>query len=370
MRRPVATGEPVVVKVGSSSLTDSRGRLDASSVASVATQLADLHDRGNAPILVSSGAIAAGFADLGFTERPTDIADLQVAAAVGQLQLMARYSEAFGRFGIQVGQILLTKDVLGSRTQYLNARAALEAMVALGVVPIVNENDTVAVDEVAFGDNDQLAAITAHLVSAGMLIILTDTDGLYSDDPELSDQAELLAAVRHSDVILDQIRETGAKGALGSGGVVTKIAAARMAAFSGVPTVIASSRVPDAVASAVSGDEIGTWIVPRSESLSARKLWIAFGLPTSGTVIIDDGAVAALVSSGRSLLPVGVLDVEGSFQRFQAVEVVAPDGALIAKGISRLSDAEVRAVVGSHSSVAGGEVVHRDDLVIVAVNHG
>ncbi len=357
----------MVVKVGSSSLTDARGRLDTSSVRSIASQLADLRERGNPPVLVSSGAIAAGFADLGFSKRPSEIADLQVAAAVGQLQLMARYAEAFGAFDIQVGQILLTKDVLGSRTQYLNARAALSAMLSLGVVPIVNENDTVAVDEVAFGDNDQLAAITAHLVNAGMLVILTDTDGLYSDDPGLSDHAELLVAVRHSDEILDRIRETTAKGALGSGGVVTKIAAARMAAFSGVPTVIASSRVADAVGAAVKGDDVGTWIDPRSSSLPARKLWIAFGLPSSGSIMIDDGAVSALLSDGRSLLPVGVLDVSGSFQRFNAVEIIAPDGSLIAKGISRLSASEVRAVIGVHSSSAGGEVIHRDDLVI-AVN--
>ena len=364
MRRPVALGDPVVVKVGSSSLTDAHGSLDTSSVQSVASQLADLRERGNPPVLVSSGAIAAGFADLGFTERPSEIADLQVAAAVGQLQLMARYAEAFGRFDIQVGQILLTKDVLGSRTQYLNARAALSAMLKLGVVPIVNENDTVAVDEVAFGDNDQLAAVTAHLVNAGMLVILTDTDGLYSGDPGLSDDAELLAAVRHSDEILDRIRETSAKGVLGSGGVVTKIAAARMAAFSGVPTVIAPSRVSDAVAGAVTGRDVGTWIDPRSSSLPARKLWIAFGLPSSGTITIDDGAVTALVADGRSLLPVGVLDVKGSFQRFQAVEIARSDGSLIAKGISRLSASELLGVVGEHSSSAGGEVVHRDDLVI------
>ncbi len=365
MRRPVAIGDPVVVKVGSSSLTDTDGRLDTSSVESIAAQLADLRERGNPPVLVSSGAIAAGFADLGFSERPSDIADLQVAAAVGQLQLMARYAEAFGAFDIQIGQILLTKDVLGSRTQYLNARAALSAMLNLGVVPIVNENDTVAVDEVAFGDNDQLAAITAHLVNAGMLVILTDTDGLYSDDPRLSGDAELLVAVRHSDEILDRIKETSAKGVLGSGGVVTKIAAARMAAFSGVPTVIASSRVHDAVGTAVNGDDVGTWIDPRSSSLPARKLWLAFGLPSSGSITIDEGAVVALLSDGRSLLPVGVLDVAGSFQRFQAVEIAGPDGSLIAKGISRLSASEVRAVIGAHSSSAGGEVVHRDDLVIV-----
>ncbi len=370
MRRPVAPGEPVVVKVGSSSLTDPKGHLDPDAVGSIVAHLAALRARGNAPILVSSGAIAAGFADLGFTERPSAIADLQVAAAVGQLQLMARYAEAFARHDVRIGQILLTKDVLGSRTQYLNARAALSAMTGRGIVPIVNENDTVAVDEVAFGDNDQLAAITAHLVGAGMLVILTDTDGLYSQDPGLGEGAELLAAVRHSDAILDRIRESGATGALGSGGVATKISAARMAAFSGIPTVIASSGTPGVVVDAVDGGDVGTWIEPMPSSLSARKLWIAFGLPVAGSITIDDGAVAALTTDGGSLLPVGVVAVDGQFDRSQAVEVLASDGSLVAKGISRLTSADVARVMGSHSSNAGGEVIHRDDLVVVAGRRG
>ncbi len=369
MRRAVRAGSPVVVKVGSSSLTDAQGGLDPRSVASVAGQLADLRSAGYPPVLVSSGAIAAGFADLGFSERPTDIAKLQVSAAVGQTKLMGQYGAAFGRYGIQVGQILLTKDVLGSRTQYLNARAALGAMLGLGVIPIVNENDTVAVDEVRLGDNDQLAAITAHLTNAGMLVILTDTEGLYSHDPRLSDTAELLAAVEHSDVILDRLGATATKGSLGSGGVATKIGAARMAAFSGIPTVIAASHVGDAVAQAIAGAEIGTWIDPRSSSLPARKLWIAFGLASSGTVTVDDGAVEALCSAGGSLLAVGVISSSGGFRRLQAIEVLTTDGHLVAKGLTRLSASELDRVIGSRSPKTGGEVIHRDDLVIVDVNH-
>jgi len=370
VRKPVRAGSPVVVKIGSSSLTSVAGGLDDGAVRSVSDQLADLRSQGNAAVLVSSGAIAAGFPDLGFVERPTGIVDLQVAAAVGQTKLIARYGAAFKRHGIQVGQVLLTKDVLGSRTQYLNARAALQGMLANGVVPIVNENDTVVVDEVRLGDNDQLAAITAHLVSAGMLIILTDTHGLYSGDPRVSDTAELLAAVEHSDAILDRLRETSAKGALGSGGVATKIAAARMAAFSGIPTVIATSGADDAVSRAVAGDDIGTWIDPRPTSLSARKLWIAFGLPTSGTVTIDDGATAALRDAGRSLLAVGITAVSGSFECLQAIEILSRDGHIVAKGLARFSAAELEDVIGSHSSVVGGEVVHRDDLVILDMSHG
>ena len=364
MRGPVLAGEPVVVKIGSSSLTDRDGRIDTASVEAVVDQITDLREDGHAPVLVSSGAIAAGFASLGFADRPTEIADLQVAAAVGQMKLMARYGEAFARNGIQVGQVLLTKDVLGSRTQYLNARSALGGMLSHRVVPIVNENDTVAVDEVRLGDNDQLAAMTAHLISAGMLVILTDTDGLYSDDPRVSETAELLAAVEHSDAILDRLEATTTKGAVGSGGVATKIVAARMAAFSGIPTVIAASKVRDGILRAVRGETIGTWIAPRATSLSARKLWIAFGVPTSGLVTVDDGAVGALRERGSSLLAVGVTDVSGTFDRSQAVEVVATRGTVLGKGLVRLSSTELTSVIGSHSSVVGGEVIHRDDLVV------
>ncbi|MEN8239096.1 MAG: glutamate 5-kinase [Actinomycetota bacterium] len=368
MRRSVGAGTPVVVKIGSSSLTGARGRIDAAKVEAVVRQTAELRDRGHAPVLVSSGAIAAGFASLGFSERPTDIADLQVSAAVGQTNLMARYGEAFGQRGIQVGQVLLTKDVLGSRTQYLNARSALGGMLSHRVIPIVNENDTVAVDEVRLGDNDQLAAMTAHLVSAGMLVILTDTDGLYSDDPRVSDTAELLAAVEHSDAILDRLEATTAKGAIGSGGVATKIVAARMAAFSGVPTVIAGSGVADGVRRAVAGEEIGTWIAPRPASLSARKLWIAFGVPTEGFLTVDAGAAGALARQGSSLLAVGVTAVSGTFERGHAIEVVDPTGRILGKGLVRLSSAELTEAIGSHSSVVGGEVIHRDDLVVFDAN--
>lgn len=368
MRYPVGAGMPVVVKIGSSSLTGESGRIEEGKIDAVVRQTADLRDRGHAPVLVSSGAIAAGFASIGFTERPTDISDLQVSAAVGQMNLMARYAEAFGRRGIQVGQVLLTKDVLGSRTQYLNARSALSGMLSHDVVPIVNENDTVAVDEVRLGDNDQLAAMTAHLVSAGMLVILTDTDGLYSDDPRISDSAELLAAVEHSDAILDTLEAATSKGTVGSGGVATKIVAARMAAFSGIPTVIAASGASDGVRRAVKGSEIGTWIAPRTTSLSARKLWIAFGVPTSGTLTVDEGAADAVSRRGSSLLAVGVTAVSGPFETAHAVEVADVGGEILGKGLVRLSSKELTDAVGSHSSVVGGEVIHRDDLVVFQTN--
>jgi len=364
VRRPVSQGRPVVVKVGSSSLSSASG-IDDDSLMRVVDQVAALAAGGNPPVLVTSGAIAAGYAALGLASRPTDIADLQVAAAIGQTRLMQRYDAGFATHGLIVGQVLLTKDVLGNRTQYLNARAALSRMLELGVVPIVNENDTVVVDEVKVGDNDQLAAIASHLVGADMLIILTDTPGLFTDDPRLTEDAQLLGAVKHSDEVLDRIAATSSTGILGSGGVATKVAAARMAAFSGIPTVVAPSGDPDVVARVVAGDEVGTWVDPRSTALPARKLWIAFGLRSTGTITVDDGAADAVARAGKSLLAVGITAVAGSFDRSDAVEVVDQSGDLVAKGIIRLDAAEVRDAVGRHSSQMGGEVIHRDDLVVL-----
>jgi glutamate 5-kinase len=295
---------------------------------------------------------------------------MQVAAAVGQSRLMEAYARAFAERGRVVGQVLLTRDVLAHRAQYLHAREALDRMTGLGVVPIVNENDTVVVDELKLGDNDRLAAIVSHLVGAAMLVILTDTAGLYSDDPRLRDDAELLSAVRHTDEVLDELWRRSGAGVLGSGGVATKVAAARMAAWSGVPTVIADASSPDAPLRAVSGEDVGTWVAPHHSRLTARKLWIAFGLPAEGTVVVDAGAAAAIVAKGSSLLAVGVTDVHGAFESGAAVEVVRPDGALIGKGLAGMAASGLVAVRGEHSSVAGGVVIHRDDLVVLATPDG
>jgi len=365
MRRPVTARQPVVVKVGSSSVIATDGGLDDTAVGRVVDHVVSLARRGNPPVLVTSGSIAAGFPALDLTERPTEIAELQVAAAIGQTKLVERYAAHFADQDLAVAQVLLTKDVLGNRSQYLNARAALDRMLALGVIPVVNENDTVAVDELKLGDNDQLAAITAHLIGAGMLVILTDTEGLYTDDPRLTSDAKLLSAVEHTDDVLDRIRRATSVGSLGSGGVVTKVAAARMAAFSGIPTVIASADVPDVVENAISGIEVGTWIDPRPNSLSARKLWIAFGLAAVGSIAVDDGAVHAISSSGGSLLAVGLTGVNGEFLRGDAVEVLDGSGSLVAKGISRFGSKDLIEGAGHHSDTIGGEVIHRDDLVVL-----
>ena len=369
MRRPVPDNAPIVVKIGSSSLTGSNGGVDPGAVARVVANVETLWSAGHPTLLVSSGAVAAGLPAMGLTERPSDLPGLQVAAAVGQTRLMEFYGAEFDRHDRQVGQVLITRDVLARRSQYLHAREALERMLSLGIVPIVNENDTVVVDELRFGDNDRLAAIVSHLVRAEMLILLTDTPGIYSDDPVMAEAPQLLTAVRHTDEVLDDIRMRTGQGIFGSGGVATKVAAARMAAWSGIPTVIAAARDPDVTAKAARGEDVGTWVEPHDSKLPARKLWIAFGMPSEGSIVIDEGAAAAVRDSGRSLLAAGVTDVTGTFSVGAAVEIADSTG-LLAKGLVKMSADSIRSSRGQHSSVAGGEVIHRDDLVVLAGRGG
>jgi glutamate 5-kinase len=361
----VAAGRPVVVKVGSSSLASPDGGIDHDGLERTVEQVSALWQQGHPTVLVSSGAVAAGLAAMGLKQRPTDVPGLQVAAAVGQSKLVEKYAGEFAKRERIVGQVLITRDVVAGRGQYLHAREALDRMLGLGIVPIVNENDTVVVDELKFGDNDRLAAIVSHLVDAALLVILTDTPGLYDNDPRLDGDAQLIKAVRDTDEILDDLHRSRTAGFLGSGGVATKISAARMAAWSGIPTVIADAGDPAATVKAASGSEVGTWIAPRENKLAARKLWIAFGLPSWGRVVIDDGAIAALRDRGGSLLAVGVTGVEGDFTNGDAVEVVDAAGELVAKGLAGLSASMLQRVTGQHTSEAGGEVIHRDDLVML-----
>jgi glutamate 5-kinase len=357
MRRAIPSGATVIIKVGSSSLTTTEGEV-GEGVRRAVNAVAVARRLGYPAVLVSSGAVAAGLPALGLTGRPTEVVDLQVAAAVGQGRLMERYAATFAEIGVTTGQVLLTMEVLSNRGQYLNARAALTRMLAAGIVPIVNENDTVVVEELRLGDNDRLAAIVSHLVGAGLLLILTDTEGLFSADPRMG-EAELLSAVRHADEMLDRL--TGV-GPLGSGGVATKVAAARMAAWSGVPTVVAAITADRVVERALAGDEVGTWVDPRGQPLPARKLWIAFGQAPAGVVVIDDGAVRALVEQARSLLPVGVTHVEGKFGAGTAVEVHDRRRRLVAKGIARMDARTLDEVKGQRSEL---EAIHRDDLVVL-----
>ena len=361
---PPQSGSPVVLKIGSSSLTRPDGGIDEDAILRVVDQVRTLWDSGYPTVLVSSGAVAAGSPILG--GRPTDMTGLQVAAAVGQTLLMAQYSRAFARAGRTVGQVLITLDILSRRSQYLHARGALERMLAAGIVPVVNENDTVAVEELKLGDNDRLAAIVSHLVAAGMLVILTDTDGLYSADPR-SGEGEPILSVDHRDPLLDRLA-SAPPGPMGSGGVATKIEAARMAAWSGIPTVIARSTRSGVVSSIIRGEATGTFVEPGRARLSARKLWLAFGQQPDGMVEIDDGAVRALVKRGGSLLSVGVTRVRGEFIAGAAVEVRDTRGILVGKGLVSAGSSDIRRWMGKRSADIGwdGEVVHRDRLVVLA----
>jgi glutamate 5-kinase len=365
-RRPIPIGSRLVLKIGSSSLSKPSGGIDQLSITRVIQQVCTLWDLGYPTVLVSSGAVSAGMSMFG--GRPTDITGLQVAAAIGQTRLMEHYSRAFGSEDKTVGQVLITKDILGMRSQYLHARDALTAMLEMGVVPIVNENDTVAVEELKLGDNDRLAAIVSHLVSAHTLILLTDTEGLYSADPRVG-EAELLSAVRHTDEILDEVAK-GGPGPMGSGGVATKVAAARMAAWSGIGTVVAKADEENVVTRIVAGEAVGTYVAPQTEKLTARKLWIAFGQPSEGSLSIDAGAVDAMANRGSSLLPVGVVAVSGEFNAGAAVEVMGPDGALVANGVTSFGASKLRDMMGKRSSDLGpdSEAIHRDQLVVLVAS--
>ncbi len=305
---------------------------------------------------------------LSLRERPTDIGTLQAIAAVGQPRLMERMNARFGEHGVVAGQVLLTPYDFLHRTQYLHARETFARLLELGVVPVVNENDTVADDEIRFGDNDRIAALVANLIGADVLVLLTDTEGLFTADPRLDESASLIEEIAAVDEALDAA-VGGAGSARGSGGMATKLAAARIASWSGVRAVIAAARAPDVVCAAIEGESVGTVVMPHPERLSSRKLWIAFAVAASGRIVVDDGARDALVSHGRSLLPAGVRDVEGGFDVDAAVEVVDGSGRVFAKGLVRVDARTVRAMAGRRSADLAPElpteVIHRDDLVVL-----
>jgi len=360
----------VVVKIGSSSLTDDRGGIDEKAVAKMADEIARARDRGVRVVAVSSGAIAAGLPVLGLAEhRPRDAVTLQAVSAVGQSRLMAVWDRHLAAHRLVGGQVLLAPLDFAVRDQYLHARATLGRLLDLGVVPIVNENDVVADDEIRFGDNDRIAALVAHLVGAEALVLLTDTAGVLTADPRLDASASLIEEILEVDHELEALAG-GAGTVRGSGGMATKLAAAKIAAWSGVRTVIAAAARPGVVADAVDDVAgVGTVVRPRSRSLSARKLWIAFAVASSGTVLVDAGARRALEADGRSLLAAGVVGASGRFVAGDAVEVADAEGTVFAKGIVSLDVDGVRAVVGVRTAnLPEGiphEVVHRDDLVVI-----
>jgi glutamate 5-kinase len=357
-----------VVKVGSSSITSQAGEIDDAALLKLCSEVATARARGHDVILVCSGAIASGLPALGMADRPTDVGLLQAVAAVGQPLLMERIGGILGQHDLLAGQVLLTPHDFGVRSQYLHARDTLRRLLDLGVVPVVNENDTVADDEIRYGDNDRLAALVSHLVQADVLVLLTDTRGLFTADPRLDDGASLIEEIVEVDAALEAVAG-GTGTARGSGGMSSKLAAAKIAAWSGVRAVIAAADTPDVVIDAIEGRAVGTAVRARPQRLPSRKLWIAFARGAAGRIVVDDGARRALCSENRSLLPAGVREVEGAFDADDAVEIVDLEHRPFAKGIVRYSASSLRLVAGRRTTDLDDglphEVVHRDDLVVL-----
>ena len=357
------------MKIGTSSITDDTGAIERSAVEKLCAEVTELRAGGERIVLVSSGAIAAGLPALGMTTRPGDLETLQAIAAVGQSRLMRVYDDVLGSMGVIAGQVLLAPLDFVHRQQYLHARQTLLRLLELGVLPIVNENDAVADDEIRFGDNDRLAALVAHLVGAETLVLLTDTPGMFTADPRLHENASLIEEIVEVDHELEQLAG-GAGSTRGSGGMASKLAAAKIAAWSGVRTVIAGAGRPGVVRAAVNGEPgAGTVVRPRDKRLSARRLWIAFAVGASGTVIVDDGARRALVERNTSLLPAGVVRVDGSFTAESAVEIADTTGEVFAKGLVRHPAHRVKEWAGRRTHDLppdfAHEIVHRDDLVVL-----
>lgn len=366
MSRPeLSAGDRLVVKIGTASLVGPSGEPDDIRLAAVADGLALARERGIQTILVSSGAIAAGLRPLGLATRPGDIPSLQAAAAVGQGRLLSRYMRLLRERDIVSAQLLLTGYDFMHRQQYLNARNTVDRLLALGVVPIVNENDTVAVDEIRFGDNDRLAALVANLARVKLLALLTDAAGLYAADPRRSPGAAVLDEV---DRITPELEAAaGGRGSgLASGGMASKVAAAWVATFSGIGVVVADASDPDVFRHILAGSRVGTYFKPRPARAPARRLWIAFAHPPKGTVIVDAGARHAVLDDKRSLLPAGVVDVQGTFDAGAIVDVAEREAGIFARGLVRYSSVELQRARGRPSvEFAGREVVHRDQLVIL-----
>ena len=362
-------GVLLVVKIGTSSITDARGVVDVSAIEKLCDDVVALRAAGHRVVVVSSGAIAAGLPSLGFDRRPTDMPTLQAIAAVGQPVLVEIYRQVLGRAGVVAAQLLIDPLDFIDRRRYLHARDALVRALELGVVPVVNENDAIATDEIRFGDNDRLAALVAHLIGADLLVLLTDTPGMYTADPRLDEEASLIEEILEVDHELE--RAAGRAGTdRGSGGMASKLAAAKMAAWSGVRAVIAGADRPGVLAAAVAGEAgVGTVVQPRTKRLSARKLWIAFAVGSSGTIVVDEGARRALIERNTSLLPAGVVSTDGRFDADDAVEIAGPDGQVFAKGLSRHPASRVTEWAGRRTADLPPdlphEVVHRDDLVVL-----
>jgi len=361
-----------VVKVGSTLVTNRGEGLDVAAIARWAQQIARLQASGKQVVLVSSGAIAEGIQRLGWKTRPHHMHQLQAAAAVGQMGMVQVYETCFREHGLHTAQVLLTHADLADRQRYLNARSTLVTLLGLGVIPIINENDTVVTDEIKFGDNDTLGALVTNLIEADCLVILTDQAGLYTSDPRRNPGATLVHEARAGDPALEDMAGS-AGSAIAKGGMLTKVLAAKRAARSGANTVIASGHEPDVLLRLSAGERIGTLLVAATTPLAARKQWLADHVQVSGRLAIDVGAVRALRSGGKSLLPIGIKGVEGEFERGAVVACVGPDGEEIARGLANYSAQETRRIAGRPSSdiepvlgyVDEPELIHRDNLVLL-----
>jgi len=365
----------IVAKFGTNLLTGGTGRLESNIMSSLTEQVAQLHQQGHEIIIVSSGAVAAGRQKLGLTKEQKDIPFKQVLASVGQSQLMNVYEQLFSKHNIIVAQALLTKSDLIDRAGYLNARNTLLALIELGVICIVNENDVVATDELGeltFGDNDNLSAMVANLVDADLLALLTDIDGLYTADPACNPKARLIPKVEKIDAEIERVAGDTAN-SCGVGGMITKLEAAKLATASGVTVIIANGRKPDVLTQIILGKKIGTIFPPRTSKLESKKRWMLSGLACKGKLTIDDGAVLALKKQNRSLLPAGVIGVDGEFQRGDVVDIYDSNGNHLGCGMPNYSARDIATIKGAHSEEISGllgyeygsEVIHRNNMVLV-----
>ena len=372
MQSVIGQAQRVIVKVGSSLVTNEGRGLDHSAIAKWADQIAHLRRMGKQVVLVSSGAVAEGMLRLGFERRPVAIHEMQACAAVGQMGLAQIYETSFRAHGLRTAQVLLTHADLADRERYLNARSTLFTLLELGVVPVINENDTVVTDEIKFGDNDTLGALVANLIEADALIILTDQRGLYTSDPRKNTDATFVHEANAGDPALEAMAG-GAGSGIGSGGMLTKILAARRAASSGAHTVIAWGREDQVLVRLAEGEAIGTQLTAQTARLTARKQWMADHLKTAGQVTLDGGAVQKLLEEGKSLLPIGVTDVGGDFGRGDVITCIDTNGKAIARGMSNYASTEVKRIMRKPSSeiaeilgyVEEVELIHRDNLVLL-----
>ncbi len=362
----------MVIKIGSSSLTSKAGGLDKVNMRRFVNEVSSLIKRGMGVIIVTSGAIAAGLENLNIKKKPEDIALLQAAASIGQVELMRLYSNLFSKNNLKIGQILLTHEDTTRREQYLNIKNTIKNLIGLNIVPVINENDSVAVDEIKFGDNDKLAALVAILAEADVLIILTDIDGMYDKNPRIYSEAKLIPFVDKINEDMENAAE-GIGSTYGIGGMKSKIKAAKICSFSGIKTIIANSRKKNILDKIIAGEDVGTFFTPQTaKKVKSIKKWIAFGKKTKGSIVIDRGAEEAVLNKGKSILAVGVVKVDGKFNKGDTLKVFSLDSKLIAKGISNFSSEDIEKIKGKNrekilsefDTSMCSEVIHRDCLVV------